>query len=473
MPSPTRSFTRVTAVALLALAAVPATASAQTYSMRIADGNRVGMTTTNFGCFGNNFVSRAPSMEFPLGAGYEHLVYGGLWIGARARDADGAFTGVTTAVVDVAQGLSLANGTEYSPVTPITVRSSRPAHPFYHPDAVSELDHVMRFTDTVPKTTQYGVHRPLGIDVRQETYAWSGPGYADYQDVLFVRLVVTNRGEHALEDLWVGINTELQSGNKNAYSTWPPSGSSSPHGSWYGKAWLQYDADLRLLREHRCTGPPLPAGCQLEIAPYWAGLQLLTPPRDGPRVTLAAWEWQPAAPARDEDVERYALLSAGVIVDLDGAEFQPGASDPVELLASDLLDLPAGDSVIVDFAFVGGAEIEDIRNAARHAQHAYDRGYRDLVTAVEPRTGAAARLAIESARPLPGGAIEVEFTLPEGAGTRLEAFDVAGRRLARVPCDGLGAGMHRVRVAVGTSGVVYLRLAQGGAQVVTRCAVAR
>ena len=49
------------------------------YVSRIMDINRMGLTVTNYGFVGNNFVSRSASMEYPLGTGYEHLVRGGVW----------------------------------------------------------------------------------------------------------------------------------------------------------------------------------------------------------------------------------------------------------------------------------------------------------------------------------------------------------------------------------------------------------
>src|SRR5687768_832197 len=36
------------------------------FKVRITNNNLVGLTTTNYGFFGNNFTSRSPSFEFPL-----------------------------------------------------------------------------------------------------------------------------------------------------------------------------------------------------------------------------------------------------------------------------------------------------------------------------------------------------------------------------------------------------------------------
>src|SRR5262249_26472978 len=95
---------------VLVLAAVPP-AAAQTirYVARLANRNRVGLTVTNYGFFGNNFTSRSSSFEFPLGSGLEHMSRAGLWVGALAIDPDGPFTGVTSALVDAVQGNASAD----------------------------------------------------------------------------------------------------------------------------------------------------------------------------------------------------------------------------------------------------------------------------------------------------------------------------------------------------------------------------
>ena len=89
------------------LPAVPAAASADT-SVRAfvslisgrdesgRDLNQMSMNITNYGFIGNNFTSRTPSMEYPVGSGHDHLVRGGLWVGALAADPNGAFIGVTS-----------------------------------------------------------------------------------------------------------------------------------------------------------------------------------------------------------------------------------------------------------------------------------------------------------------------------------------------------------------------------------------
>ena len=67
--------------------------------------NRVGLTITNYGFFGNNFNSRSPSFEFPLGSALELHVAGRAVVGARALSDTGRFTGVSAAIVDNSAGL--------------------------------------------------------------------------------------------------------------------------------------------------------------------------------------------------------------------------------------------------------------------------------------------------------------------------------------------------------------------------------
>ncbi len=398
----------------------PAGSAAILYRTQVSDANLMGVTVSNYGFVGNNFITRSPSMEYPLGTGYEHLVSGGLWVGARGADGAGAFTRVTSGCLEIPQGTSPAQASEFTPTgDQIRIRSNRPTSPFYHPEAVSELDLMSEFDDLTPRTTTGNpqTHRPLGLIVRQETFAWSAGRLAH---VVFFRFVIRSAGP-VLTDLHAGLFTLLASGPKNAYATWPPSSSGSSLGSWYRKAWLAYDPPLRLLREHFCMGLPVPTGCNLGIVPYWAGLELLTPTGPaGPRATLAAWRWAPADPARDEDVERYALMSTGTVADLAHPDLMPVTGDPVELLAVGPFPvLGPGDSLVVGFALLGGGDVGDIQENAAVAQSAWDANFGNLPTAVavsrtavDPRPD---RVAIAWQVSEPGAAFAIERRGPAAA----------------------------------------------------------
>src|SRR5206468_2838155 len=99
------------------------------------------------------------------------------------------------------------------------------------------------------------------------------------------------------------------------------------------------------------------------------------------RPTLAAWNFRPGAVDRDQDVERYAIMSSGTWETFAADSLQPhgiapGNPDPVELLCVGAFpSIAAGDSIEVDFALVGGADEAEIDRHAIIARQAYDVGY--------------------------------------------------------------------------------------------------
>lgn len=351
------------------------------FRARVTDNNLMGVTVTNYGFIGNNFVNRSPSMEYPLGTGYEHMVRGGLWVGAHALDDSGAFIGVVTGALDGAQGSSAQEATEFTPAsTEIRVRSTLPNNRAFDRDAISEQDYIGVFSDRPSKRSANNSedHRPISILVRQENYAWS---FSDYQHLVIFHYVIKNLGP-PLANAWVGFYAEMASGPKNSYSVWPPSSSGSSIGSWFSKKWMQYDDSLRFIREHYCAQQPVPSGCVLDRVPVWVGIKLLGTAPDSIadlQVTMAAWNYSPGSELRDEDTERYAIMSAGTVQDLSAPDLVPQSGDPVTLLAAGpFAQIDPGDSVIVAFAVVGGAGLTDPSKAqehARFAQRAFDRGY--------------------------------------------------------------------------------------------------
>ncbi|HYM80727.1 MAG TPA: hypothetical protein VEY91_04850 [Candidatus Limnocylindria bacterium] len=367
------------------------------YRVIVTDNNLMGVTVSNYGFVGNNFISRSPSMEYPLGTGFEHMVRGGIWIGARAVDDSGAFIGVATSAVDGSQGTSAQAATEYTPASrDILIRSTLINDTNFNLRAVSERDFLSEFSDR-PARRALGNdedHRPMSILVRQENYAWS---FSDYQHFVIFHYVIKNLGP-PLANLWVGFYGELASGSKRSYTSWPPSSTGNPLGGWYRKKLVVYDDSLRLFREHYCQAQPVPSGCNFPLVPYWVGIKLLGTAPDSVsnlQLTLAAWDYDPGNDDRDQDVERYALMSAGTIADLSAPHLQP-PGDPVAVLAVGPfaplpLFLATGDSIEVDFALIGGAEIVDLHDHSRFAQRAFDRDYIIPVPPPSPRFRVVAR----------------------------------------------------------------------------------
>ena len=379
-----------------------AVADSTAFATKVANGNLAGVTITNYGFIGNNFVSRDPSFEYPLGAGYEHIVRSGLWVGGLATDENGPFTGVVTGTVDGSQGQASQGATEFTPAgRTILTRSSLENSEFFSRKAISELDMLSDFSDRPAKRSDNNGegHRPMGILVHQENYAWS---FSEFAHSLFFHFQVINNGP-PLQNVWIGIYGEFASGCKKCQPQWPSSG-------WFNKKWIACDDTLTmktadgveaipaLFREHYCQALPIPNGCKLEVAPYWAGMKVLGWKRSrsdtvvNKRVTLAAWRYSPGSQFRNEDVERYEIMSRGTIQPLNGDSLQPSSGDPVELLVvGPFSQIDPGDTVSADFAFVGGAEIRDIQDHSRFAQRAFDRNYIVPVPPPSPRLKAVAR----------------------------------------------------------------------------------
>ena len=376
------------------------------FDQEIAAGNAISMTMTNYGFYGNNFFRRDASFEYPANRGYEHMVRGGLWIGAQATDTLGEFTGVTCGTVDAAQG---PNSTEASEWTPggldILKRSTLKTSPYYDPlRAVSELDFISDFNDFSPCWVANSErHRPMSLEVHHESYQWN---FAEFANILFVHLKVTNRGP-LLKNVWVGFYTEMTSGCKKCYVNWPPSASDpGGMGGWFSKKWIAFDDSLGLMREHYCaqfaTPPAAPeSGCNLNVAPYWAGVRYpgargLAEDTTTRRLSFAAWGWSLGNTARDEDFERYALMNGGIQPVPDS--LAPHTGDPVELISVGPFPLIYRDSTVtVDFAFVGGSggatggDPRDIQLNSKFAQFAYDHDYTLPVPPPSPRFQVVAR----------------------------------------------------------------------------------
>jgi hypothetical protein len=368
-------------------AAAPAADSIR-YVAKIASINRAGLNETNYGFFGNNFASRSPSFEFPLGSGFEHMSRAGLWVGAVALADTGLFTGVSTAIVDNNQNTAEQNETEFTPAGNQIVERSRIANnSSFSRDAISDQDLSCSYSDQPardPRGLQTERHTPLNVLVRQSTLGFSLPAAEDF---VVLRFKVLNQGP-PLTNVYLGFFAQLASGNKHAYSGWPPGASSGP-GSWYYKAYSEYDTTRRLYKEHYCFTAPYPGGCNLDSVPPWASVKLLkvSPGSIADRtVSFNWWNHDLGDSTRVTDVQKYALMSNGQI--MDPRECTPGGSNcsPISVLSvGPFAQVNHGDSVAVDFALIGGDDEADLLTNADFAQFAADIDYRLPAPPPSPR----------------------------------------------------------------------------------------
>jgi hypothetical protein len=332
-----------------------------TYAMKQTDGNAMGLVVSNYGFFGNNFVTRNPSMEYPLGSEMEHLIRAGFWIGAITVEGD---TVVSSGAISGTWGTSTASATEFTPIpgTKIKERSTLITSRAYSADAVSEQDYVARYADVPKAITNDAV---LNIEVRQESFLWS---YDFAEAFVIVSFTVYNRGEGILQAPYLGIFGELSSGWKGAYDTWRP-----PSNSWFRNKTLEYFPDNRMIGEHHYN-------YQWGAAPSWGGIALLgararqVESIDSMTVSFNWWDWYWERDNPMEDPQRYSFLSNGD--EDETASIVPGADDPIELIsAGPFPDMAQGDSLLFVVAFVGGMNRESLVKNVEWAQRAYDNQY--------------------------------------------------------------------------------------------------
>ena len=436
------------------------------YAARVLSGNKVGLTLTNYGFIGTNFSSYAPSFEYPLGSSHMHMVRGGPWIGAISADQDGAFVGVSIAAQDGAAGGSSPPADEFTPAgTYVAARSTLPNSRYYDRDAISELDFISSYSDRPADPRKK--HRPLNVIVNQYAFEWS---FSDYGHLVIFHYVIRNDGP-PLRNVWLGMYDELASGNMALQSSYPPTG-------WFSKKLITWVDSLNMVTERFCQGRPYPAQCRFDLVPEIVGVKLLgVIPGDlrdtsDKKVTFAAWSYAPGSAARDVDSLKYDIMSSGRKQSLNPLpdSLGPGTGDPVTLIAvGPIRTINPGDSVSVDFAYLGALNYADLSKRAIIAQRAYDLHYIVPVPPPSPRLTVVAR----------GNALDyywdqsseefVDPTNPIGrdfegyrlyVGESRDSLDLVGQYdLAGAPHDttGFNTGLDAVRLAqpVEIGGVTY------------------
>ena len=349
-----------------------AAADSIAYAARIQAGNKLGMTLTNYGFVGTNFSSFASSFEYPLGSQHMHMVRGGPWIGAISADEEGAFIGVSIAAEDGGAGGNSAGEGEFTPATTyVGARSQLPNSRFYDPDAVSELDFIARYSDRPGDRRRR--HRPLNVIVNQYTFEWS---FSDYAHFMIFHYVIHNDGP-PLRDVYLGLYDELASGNMRLQSQYPPSG-------WFSKKLITWVDSLSMVTERFCGARPVPAQCRFDLVPEIVGVSLLgVKPgnyRDtsDKKITFAAWSYAPGDSARDTDTLKYAIMRSGQKQSLNPLpdSLAPVTGDPVTMIAvGPFRTLNPGDSISVDFAYIGALSYAELSRRAVIAKRAYDLNY--------------------------------------------------------------------------------------------------
>jgi hypothetical protein len=229
----------------------------------------IGLTVTNFGTYGNGFVlwPEQPSCEYPLGSGIEHIFDGGLWIGgfiandSLGQGRVGPF--VTTGAVDAASVAGRGGGFEYTnaPGNLVAERSSLYDSRFYSPYAISHQDFLLNYVDTnrvLENGDPITDHIPLGLSIREESYAWNFP-FADF--FVIFNYWIKNVNQKYLDSVFVGLWTDTVV--RNTRITGRPSGS-----AFFNKGGNGYNDSIKIAYEFDAAG-------DLGFSDSYVGIQFL------------------------------------------------------------------------------------------------------------------------------------------------------------------------------------------------------
>ncbi len=165
------------------------------------DVGKAWLTMTNFGFFGNQDDDRYVSFEFPGGSHTEYLFQGAVWVGALVDGQPYVSVG--------AEGWAFDE--EFFPG--YTAEDSIKVFSILNddPGAVSEQDFVCEYTDALT-TVSDPFHTPLGLRVKQKSYAWS---YSYAEDFIIIDYTVYNMRTdgRSHESMYVGLYIDADVGH--------------------------------------------------------------------------------------------------------------------------------------------------------------------------------------------------------------------------------------------------------------------
>lgn len=316
----------------------------------------LGLTVTNFGTYGHGFSlwPSQPSCEYPIGSGIEHIFDGGLWIGgfissdSLGSNRSGPF--VSTGAVDASSVTNRGGGFEFTNKVgeKVTERSSLIDAKFFSPLAISHQDFVMNYSDTSLTLSNGELivdHKPLGVVVHQEVYAWNYP-FADYFVIL--NYWIKNVSNHFIDSLNVGLWTDAVVRNTNITS--PRTGA-----SFFNKGGNGFNDSLKIAYEFDATG-------DVGFTDSYIGIQFLGSSVKNINTNFVSWQFRNTTNsnffAPQDDIQRYRKMqgyfggnnrwNAGINPDA----LKTPSNRSMLVSAGPVKSLAPGDSVNFTFAIV-------------------------------------------------------------------------------------------------------------------------
>ena len=204
----------------LTLLGVPQGTFAQAaYEEEVIDIGNLGLTVSNAGYIGRanvrNTPTGAPSFEYPLDSGVEHLFEAGLWVGAVSASG---VTAVRTGSITTPGGYRPGgSGFEFAQTRGFSRFSDLLTSEYYTPSATSHLDLTAAFADTFTNLPGTSIPMPdpagaLGMEVVMNTYAWNFPFTENFAIIEFNIINVSNS---AWDSVYVALFHDLVVRNVN------------------------------------------------------------------------------------------------------------------------------------------------------------------------------------------------------------------------------------------------------------------
>lgn len=383
---------------------------------------KLWVEVTNFGQFGSDQIAGAiwPGSEFPAP---RFINRGGLFIGGIVPSD--ATTGpdlnapgnLDTLVSEGPSAWSVVDFREMAAHytdsrSAIEVRSTNPASPFFHPDAVSGEDFIAVYTDTFLSVNGFAFsppkhQRPLGLEIVEQSYQFS---VSFAEDIVFFDLIIRNIGKNYIRNMAIGFFAD------NDMTCLQLSGSTDGGQTDDATGFLAVNSTGDVVNTAWVAEPDGDDGCMTGVL----GVRVLRPTaRDGV-VSFNWWmsdteissadDWGPVSPnvqtgdpnandpigSPENDVEKYILMTNGSFdepqFDPVTLEFNPnipaGASpndnsrfmisfaplgtrdstinDPNDPMHGQTVKIFApGDSILFTYAIIGGEGDPDVARATQ------------------------------------------------------------------------------------------------------------
>jgi len=301
---------------------------------------------SNYGKFGQSSGGSAGAF-WPRGSGHNYMFGSGMWYGGIAPNGD--------TLVTIGYGPH-GGEAEFGPGIPYATADDPYWHVYFSNDddypfpQISFEDSWAVSNDFDPLNHMPGDTRPIGIKITQWTHVWPRD-WAD--DILFLRYVIKNDTNYTINNTYTGFCMDYDIGNE--------SGMGNDQGTC--------DITNKLFY-----------GWQNIPEPGWSdrgmvGLKLLSaqPLTAYKRFTLS---FEP-----NQDGQRYLTLAGYNFITGEYQPFDtipPAPDDQRCLMATGVFNLPAGDSIIFDWAFIGSHDTippaNDMYYKAYKAQVMYNTG---------------------------------------------------------------------------------------------------